>query len=256
MRKVAAQVPRCGLARYTRAMSEPLSYETVAPPRKLVKSRVVPVLMIVLGVIFFVAVALDLRFHGKLAQWDEVIAPAVFRHTSPWLIVVAGGISRTGGADLDIGVAILVSLYLLRRRKPREWRSFWTMVAGLVGSAIINQVLKRAFAVPRPSRFTLYAFKPSEGAYSFPSGHTMSAAVMAGLLVLIWMHLVPMPARRRFFWGGVTALWTVLMGSALLYVGVHTLTDVLAAFGLSAAWVGVLRLMLPPRAYDGVSSKV
>jgi len=235
-------------------MSEVLDYQPVLPPpppRLLVKSRVVPVMMIVAGVAFFVAVALDLRFHGKLAQWDAVIAPWMHDQVVPWLLILAGGISRTGGADVDVGMAVLLSLYLLKKRRPREWRAFWTIVVGLVGSAVINQVLKAAFAVPRPSKYTFYVFKKSEGPYSFPSGHTMSAALMVGLLVLIWMHLVSMPGRKRFFLGTVTALWTVLVGASLIYVGVHTLTDVLAAFGLVAAWLGVLRLILPPRAYDG-----
>ncbi|HVT81804.1 MAG TPA: phosphatase PAP2 family protein [Phycisphaerae bacterium] len=237
-------------------MSDSPEFKAAALPRKGVGARMLPLAIIVAGAAFFMAVALDLKFHGKLAQADGVIAPAVFGHADPWLLIVAGGISRTGGADIDVGVALLLSLYLLKQRRPREWRAFWTIVVGLVGSALINQGLKGWFAVPRPARYTFYAFKKSEGPYSFPSGHTMSAALLVGLLVLVWMHLVAMPAWKRAGLWLLTALWTTLAGASLIYVGVHTLTDVLAAFGLSAAWLGVLRLMLPPRAYHGVSSGI
>jgi membrane-associated phospholipid phosphatase len=51
-------------------------------------------------------------------------------------------------------------------------------------------------------------------------------------------------AWRRLIVSAAVAL-SLLEGVALMYVGVHYLTDVLGALFASLAWLGVVRWMLP-----------
>jgi membrane-associated phospholipid phosphatase len=211
------------------------------------RAWLVPALMIVAGLAFFLAVVADLRHNGKLAQADKVLAPYIFERVHPWLMILAGGVSRTGGSDVLVGAALCFLPWLIRRR---QWRVIAVMIIGLLGSADMNAVLKMYFAIPRPAEHTFYVFKPDQGLHTFPSGHTMGAAMLAGLLALGWMHLKPCTRRRRWAIGFLAWTWTCLVAASLVYVGVHYLTDVLASLGLSLAWLGVLRAALPPRAYD------
>jgi membrane-associated phospholipid phosphatase len=45
---------------------------------------------------------------------------------------------------------------------------------------------------------------------------------------------------------GLVALLGSLTAASLIYVGVHYLSDVLAALARSLAWLSLLRLALPP----------
>ncbi len=218
------------------------------PQVNYVRSRTVPALMIIAGTLFFIAIAADVHFHGKLAQADGPIAQYVFHNGNNYpLIWISGAISYTGGTDIIVGTALCFLPYLIRKRR---WRVIFTVVFGLIGSAILDQGLKDYFAIPRPTVTTYYVFKHSQGLYTFPSGHTLGAAMFVGLFVLGWMRLKAFTARTRFVMAALASLWTLLVAASLLYLGVHYLTDLLAAFGVALAWMGVLRAILPPRAYD------
>jgi undecaprenyl-diphosphatase len=94
--------------------------------------------------------------------------------------------------------------------------------------------------------YSYYVFKASAG-YSFPSGHTMAVAITAGAIALVWMHHVRMSVSRRWLIGLAVAVISVLEAASLMYIGVHYLTDVLGGLGVSLAWLGVVRLLLPVR---------
>ncbi len=70
---------------------------------------------------------------------------------------------------------------------------------------------------------------------SFPSGHALAAAVLAGILLAIWLPR----CRRR--WQRALAVapavaWPVLVSAARVYLGRHYPTDVLGGVLLGAAW--------------------
>jgi undecaprenyl-diphosphatase len=83
----------------------------------------------------------------------------------------------------------------------------------------------------------------------------MAAAITAGALALVWMHHVAMPAWKRWAVGMGVVLISVMEAWSLMYIGVHYLTDVLAALGVSLAWLGVVRVLLPVKNSEfGVTS--
>lgn len=96
-------------------------------------------------------------------------------------------------------------------------------------SGMFGQTLKLVFRVERP--FVLDGrLQPHESAveaatgYSFPSGHTTSAASM--------MMGVGMWLKKRWLWV-LLALYTALVALSRLYLGVHTPQDVLVAAALA-----------------------
>ena len=212
------------------------------PPLRRKPHWLTPLLMLLTGTAAFSAIAADVTHHGTLAQTDQALAPFLHEHTSDWLVFLASAFSSLGEFRILSPLALAVGIWLIRRR---QWRALATWATGLLGSMLICGTLKNLFAIPRPSRFSLYTFDSGAG-YTFPSGHTMGALITAGLLALLWMHLKPRPTAQRLAAATLPALLGLLVAASLLYVGVHYLSDVLAALALALAWLGVLRWLLPP----------
>ncbi|HVX85857.1 MAG TPA: phosphatase PAP2 family protein [Phycisphaerae bacterium] len=202
-----------------------------------------PIALTALGAAGFAAVAADLHFHGQLARWNDPVSIALHQRNTPGGIILFSGLSYLG--DIKIILAVMVAVVAWLWKTGRR-RSLILWLIALAGSAILNQVFKDIFQVARPDRWTYYVFAPGAG-YSFPSGHTMAVGVTAGTLTLLLLHHFPLPPRTRLLAGAAVAALTILVAFALLYMGVHTLTDVLGGLALTMAWLGVLRFFLPPR---------
>lgn len=121
----------------------------------------------------------------------------------------------------------------------KKW-GYRFMIAGLAGT-VLNQLLKAIFLIPRPwvldPTFTIVeAARAAATGYSFPSGHTQSAALVFGMLAM-W-------ANRK--WVTVLAVvMTLLVGFSRMYLGVHTPLDV----GVSLA-TGLVTVLFFCRLFD------
>ncbi|HLI92368.1 MAG TPA: phosphatase PAP2 family protein [Puia sp.] len=125
--------------------------------------------------------------------------------------------------------AILFCLiYLLMRR----WSRACQLIAAFLCSALVAQILKNVFSMPRPKQF----FPAGQYAYfidgvthigfaSFPSGHSTSVFALATLLAIF-------DSNKR---GNVLYLLAaVAVGYSRIYLGQHFLPDVLAGSALGA----------------------
>ncbi|MFC3797990.1 phosphatase PAP2 family protein [Cohnella sp. GCM10012308] len=127
-----------------------------------------------------------------------------------------------------ITLAIVAFLYFGLKHR-RELILFVFVVAG---SALLNVTLKLLFHRARPDLHRLI----QETGFSFPSGHSMGAFSLYGILTyLLWKH-VPV-------WWGRTMLLTaccaliLLIGISRIYLGVHYPSDVFAGYLASGFWI-------------------
>jgi membrane-associated phospholipid phosphatase len=100
---------------------------------------------------------------------------------------------------------------------------------------LLNRYLKLVFYRPRPHfDDPLLAFT----GYSFPSGHTMAATVLYGILAVLLMTKVK---RKRFkVLVAISAgLLIALVGFSRMYLGAHYLSDVLGAVAEGLAWMSL-----------------
>lgn len=124
-------------------------------------------------------------------------------------------------------VSMLLLGLLLRHRKELV-----LLVFAIAGSALLNSALKNAFSRERPSIYRIM----EESGYSFPSGHTMAAFSLYGILAyLLWKHI---PVR----WGRVlllaaSGLIISIMGVSRIYLGVHYPSDIIGGVLASGFWL-------------------
>lgn len=198
------------------------------------------------GGVAFGLIAADVVYHGQLQRMDMPVARWVAEHrptmtSGPHPLVGIGAfVTDLGSTPVIVGLSVIVAIWLAVYGK---WRMLaWGAVA-MIGEPVINMMLKPAFGLPRPTMETS-AFPLNHG-YTFPSGHAMAACVAFGILAMMVSAL--RPRMRVWAWVG----WGVIsaaVGAALVYIGVHYVTDVLAAYAVSVCWLGVMaRVPWAPR---------
>ena len=165
--------------------------------------------------------------------WDTPVLRFWHRHATPGLDKLAVVLTVVGNTGPMVGLGLLVFLGLLARR---QWRAAGVFFASVGGSMLLTQVIKRLVARPRPA---LWASLRPEHTLSFPSGHAMdTAAIATALLLLLW-------GRRSCGWAGGAALFSLAVGWARMYLGVHNPSDVLAGWAAGVAWVAAMHLAVP-----------
>jgi len=114
---------------------------------------------------------------------------------------------------------------------------YWLVVAlvSVPGGMLLNVALKHIFRRARPS---LEDPLLTLSTYSFPSGHTAAATVFYGLLACYLVRRVHgWPARAAI--AAACVLMVMLVALSRMYLGVHYLSDVLAASAEGAAWLAI-----------------
>jgi len=163
---------------------------------------------------------------------DAQLSTWLHSHTLPWLTSATFVITSLGSSVIASCIAVLFGLYLIRRR-----RLYWlaAFLSSVYGGMLLNRILKYAFQRPRP-----HFDDPllSLTSYSFPSGHTMTATVLYGVLAAYFFTTTP-DWRRRMAIVFVAGFLILLVGFSRIYLGAHYLTDVLGAMAEGVAWLAL-----------------
>ena len=130
-------------------------------------------------------------------------------------------VTRMGNENVII-VFIIMLLFVLKDRE-RILLLFSSLI-----SVVINQGIKHLLMRKRPD--VLHLIK--QGGYSYPSGHSMIAVAVYGLLI----YFVCSKIKNKYLKYGLSLLLVLLIisiGISRIYVGVHYISDVLGGFLLA-----------------------
>jgi undecaprenyl-diphosphatase len=178
----------------------------------------------------FAALAFDLRWHGPVTRADTPISVWFHVHAGPALTAIASAASRMH-STLGICLMALAAGVALAHYRQIQWLPLLALCVpgGLVLNALVKHVFQRARPSFDPPALTL-------ASYSFPSGHTAGATVWWSFALLLWFAWEKRPVRRAA--ACVLAVAMVLLtGLSRMVLGLHYLSDVLAAMAEGAAWV-------------------
>lgn len=166
----------------------------------------------------------------KVFWFDTSIIELVRAFEEPAITDVAKGFTYIGskGPIIVICLAVSVVLFFVLRLR-RELLLF--LAVGL-GSEILNLLLKNLFRRIRPDINRLVEVT----GYSFPSGHSMAAFSLYGILTyLMWKHLST--AVRRITVLTLFSIMILFIGLSRIYLGVHYPSDVIGGYLASCSWL-------------------
>lgn len=189
-------------------------------------------------------------YSGGFFTWLMDMLRGIAGIRTPFMDGVMSAVSELGNEMAFIVIGLIL---LWCADKKFGYRFLLVFTAG----GVINQLLKAIFMIPRP-----WVIEPDfqiveaarEGAtgFSFPSGHAQSATLMYGMLA----------GRIKRAWAYVlAAILIIVVGFSRMYLGVHTLLDVVVAIIVSLIVIGVFELLFKrfgdgPRAYSVMSGLV
>ncbi|SRR6266545_2274943 len=178
------------------------------------------------------AISQDIINHKPFTAADAQLSTWLYARRSSSLTSVMLAATLLGSIGIATCISVAFGLYLLWRR-----RFFWltVLVSSVTGGALLNRLLKYAFQRPRP-HFDDPILRLTS--YSFPSGHTMMATVLYGVIAAYVFAKTP---DRR--WRSVIILAAsfliALVGFSRIYLGAHYLSDVLGAMAEGLAWLSL-----------------
>lgn len=189
------------------------------PSHILLRSRVL------LGVAAAGAVALTLLSafaHGALLAVDAPVSEAL-RDES--YVPALRAVTRLGSPTPAAAVSFAVAALLWRRCRAFALALPVTVLGGVVADVALKTLVDR----PRPELADI-----GTALASYPSGHTIQATIVFGLLVPALYLLTG----RRWVAGGAVALFVVVTGAVAVSrigLGAHWPTDVLGSFLIGSA---------------------
>lgn len=182
-----------------------------------------------LSFLAFIGVAL-LVISEKVSRLDTYFTEIVRRFEQPWLTVVAKGVTNMGSNVSIIVICIVVFTFMYFVLQTRREAMFF--IAVILSSAILNVLLKNMFQRLRPDINLLIEVT----GYSFPSGHSMSAFTLYGILTfLLWAYLDTGAQRNIVLIVFVVIILSI--GISRIYLGVHYPSDVIGGYLASCSWL-------------------
>jgi undecaprenyl-diphosphatase len=136
------------------------------------------------------------------------------------------------GSDSVLWAVVGAAAVVLALR--RQWRlAVYLLVTG-AGALVLDPVLKSLVGRLRP----VLAHPIAHGiGNSFPSGHSLGSIVCYGAVLLVFLPVARGRWRTAFI--TVVAALIALIGISRILLGVHYLSDVVGAWAVGIAWLGL-----------------
>lgn len=186
----------------------------------------------------FVYLAADVTLGGPLSAMDPQVTESFVASRGQMPTDLAFIFTSLGSTPVMVGLGLVVVVILVLEQH-RDW-ALWFFLVNASGY-FVSHGAKLVFARQRPDQALLLA--DPETTFSFPSGHSFSAAAFFGALTL----LVAASSRarsRKIMVSAVFLLVATAIGLSRIYLAYHWLTDVLGGWALGFAWVAVGGLVL------------
>lgn len=162
----------------------------------------------------------------ELLEWS-------LTHRPDLAVTLARVVTHTGTGFVPYALVALAG-HLLGRTARQRILAAAVCLGCLVTAQAVRFSVMALLSRPRPD---VVHWATDAGHWSFPSGHTTTSAVTAGLLVLaVWIRA---PRGRHLIVAAVGS-WGVLVGVTRVYLGVHWFSDVVGGWLFAVWWLGLV----------------
>ncbi|MEU5312963.1 phosphatase PAP2 family protein [Streptomyces sp. NPDC021562] len=194
--------------------------------------------------------------HGAPLALDRTLHAWSLGHRPDVAVAVARGITMTGTGVVPYALVVLAGVLAGRGRRGRAGAVLLGVLCLALGQALRYGVMDLV-ARPRPPE---QDWETLASGWSFPSGHSTTSAITAGLLLLALAVRIP---HGGWIWRAAVACWGVAVGLTRVFLGVHWFTDVLGGWLFAVGWLGVCGCLaatwlpaawLPPGPGDGADA--
>ena len=180
----------------------------------------------------FGGISEDVLAGDPLTIFDLTVAAWFHSRTTPLMTQVMLVVSNLHGIIAISVYVALLALYLLWKR---DWFWLWCLGTTVPGGMLLNELMKVAFQRARPHFDTPLL---TLSTFSFPSGHVAATALFYGMLGTMLVSKIHIWRSRVLIVFAVITL-VALVALSRVYLGVHYLSDVLAAFAEALAWLSL-----------------
>lgn len=154
-------------------------------------------------------------------------------HRPDLAVTLARVVTHTGTGFVPY-VLVALAGHLLGRTARQRIQAAAACLVCLVAAQAVRFSVMALLSRPRPA--TAH-WATDAGHWSFPSGHTTTSAITAGLLVLAVRTRAP---RGRYLIAAAVGCWGVLVGLTRVYLGVHWFSDVVGGWLFAVWWLGLV----------------
>jgi undecaprenyl-diphosphatase len=146
-------------------------------------------------------------------------------------VTVLTAVTSLGGRTILVWLVTVSTAIMLIRRQYRL--TAYLVVTGL-GALALDPAIKALVARLRPLVPSPVATAPG---YSFPSGHVLDATVFYGVMLLVFLPIIPRRLRKLAM--GLAIALVVAIGFSRVAIGVHYPSDVIGGWLLGVAWLAI-----------------
>lgn len=173
--------------------------------------------------------------HDGIAALDGPVLKAATGIRSPDVDAIAAGVAYLFG-PVGMPILALVAMAALAIHR-RSWTPVILIGAAGIGSLLMTIAGKDIIDRHRPPHSL--AIPPFETSPSFPSGHTLNAVVIAGVIAYL-LILRERLTLARVTTAVVALVIAIAVGATRILLGAHWFTDVLAGWLLGAVWLALV----------------
>lgn len=162
--------------------------------------------------------------NGGIVEFDDGVYNLVTRNTNSFLDNMYKVFTFLASTLFVVSSCVALLVFMKNKKIAG------TIFGSVAISTIVNNVIKLIFRRPRPEVRRLVV----EKSFSFPSGHTMAAVTLYGILIFFVMRS-KMNKKARIAISIVLGLLPICVAISRIYLGAHFASDVTGAAITSTA---------------------